>query len=71
MDKINEMGKPTKENILKVVKMLIPHIKSVYHTKMKSKMGGSGLGLAGSGLGLAGAGSDFDSKVLSAVSKAL
>lgn len=71
LDMINAMGKPTKEGILKVVKQLIPHIKAVYHSKMKSRMGGAGLTLAGAGRSFAGAGGDFDSKVLSAVSKAL
>ena len=64
LDMLQKIGKPTKEGLLKIVKMLLPHVKSVFKSKVERKMGGSGLGLAG-------AGSDFDSKVLSAVSKAL
>jgi len=70
LDMLQKIGKPTKEGLLKIVKMLLPHVKSVFKSKVERKMGGSGLGLAGSGLGLAGKG-DFDSKVLSAVSEAL
>ena len=64
LDVINEAssGKPPKEKILGVVKMLIPHVKEVFHAKMEKKMKGSGM--CGRGVG-------FDTKVLQVVKKNL
>ena len=64
LDAINEVssGKPPKEKVLGVVKMLIPHVKEVFHAKMEKKIKGSGM--CGRGVG-------FDAKVLQVVNKNL
>ena len=68
LDVINELssGKPPKEKVLGVVKMLIPHVKEVFHAKMENKIKGSGMcgGMVGRGVG-------FDAKVLQVVNKNL
>lgn len=68
LDVINEArgssGKPPNlQGVLGVVKMLIPHVKEVFHSKMEKKMKGSGQGV-GRGVG-------FDAKVLQVVKKNL
>ena len=65
LDVINETsgGKPPKEKVLGVVKMLIPHVKEAFHAKMKEKIGMSGMGMIGMG--------NFDNKVLAVVKKNL
>ena len=71
LDTINEVssGKPPKEKVLEVVKMLIPHVKEVFHAKMEKKIKGSGMcgGMVGRGVG----GVGFDAKVLQVVNKNL
>jgi hypothetical protein len=62
--KQNSNGKPDKTKILKVAKMLVPHIRKIVHEKIESKIRSS---LPLSGGGLAG----FDSKVLALVKKNL
>jgi hypothetical protein len=64
LDVINEVssGKPSKEKVLGVVKMIIPHVKDVFHAKMEKKMKGSGM---------CGGGDGFDKKVLNVVKKNL
>lgn len=71
LDVINEVssGKPAKEKVLGVVKMLIPHVKEVFHSKMEKKMKGSGIGIIRGGM--VGRGVGFDAKVLSVVKKNL
>ena len=80
LDVINEVssGKPTKEKVLGVVKMLIPHVKEAFHSKMEKKMKGSGLALPGQhgnghcgGMMMIGKGQSFDNKVLEVVKKNL
>ncbi len=79
LDVINEVssGKPTKEKVLGVVKMLIPHVKEAFHSKMEKKMKGSGLALPGQhgnghcGGMMIGKGQSFDNKVLAVVKKNL
>jgi hypothetical protein len=67
LDVINEVssGKPPKEKVLGVVKMLIPHVKEVFHAKMEKKIQGSGIG------GMVGRGVGFDAKVLQVVKENL
>lgn len=71
LDVINEVssGKPPKEKVLGVVKMLIPHVKEVFHSKMKKKMKGGSIGIIRGGM--IGKGAGFDAKVLSVVKKNL
>jgi len=68
LDIINEAssGKPSKEKVLGVVKMLIPHVKEVFHSKMEKKMKGSGMHGSAKMKG-----DGFDAKVLSVVKKNL
>lgn len=67
LDVINETsgGKPPKEKVLGVVKMLIPHVKDAFHAKIKEKIGMPGMGMIGRG------GVGFDAKVLAVVKKNL
>lgn len=71
LDVINEVssGKPPKEKVLGVVKMLIPHVKEVYHSKIEKKIKGSGIGIITGGM--VGRGAGFDAKVLEVVKKNL
>lgn len=71
LDVINEVssGKPPKEKVLGVVKMLIPHVKEVFHAKIEKKMKGSGIGIIRGGM--VGRGAGFDAKVLQVVKKNL
>ena len=63
LDVINEAsgGKPPKEKVMGVVKMLMPHVKKVYDEKVKDKIPNM----------MKGSGGDFDKKVLQVVSKNL
>lgn len=71
LDVINEAssGKPPKEKVLGVVKMLIPHVKEVFHDKIEKKIKGSGIGIIKGGM--VGKGVGFDAKVLEVVKKNL
>ena len=64
LDLIKKSGKPDKNKLVKVAKMLIPHIRHIFHNKLKEKVK-SALPLAGNGL------SGFDEKVLAIVKKNL
>ena len=55
-------GKPPKEKIMGVVKMLIPHVRKVFDEKLKAK-----IGVAGNGLSIAGRGGNVNDKILSIV----
>ena len=63
LDVINEAsgGKPPKEKVMGVVKMLIPHVKKVYDEKVKDKIPDM----------MKGSGEGFENKVLQVVSKNL
>lgn len=70
---LETVANPSKENILEVVKVLIPHVRKAFQSKLESKVkAGSGLSLPGQqgyGIVLAGKGADIDSKILAVVSK--
>lgn len=72
LDVINEVssGKPAKEKVLGVVKMLIPHVKEAFHSKMEKKMKGSGVHIPGSGM-MVGSGVGFNKQVLDVVARNL
>ncbi len=76
---LETVANPSKENILEVVKVLIPHVRKAFQSKLESQVkAGSGLplyigrgislpGQMGYGIILAGKGSDIDSKILAIV----
>ena len=70
---LETVANPSKENILEVVKVLIPHVRKAFQSKLESKVkAGSGLSLPGQqgyGIVVAGKGLDIDSKILAVVSK--
>lgn len=70
---LETVANPSKENILEVVKVLIPHVRKAFQSKLESKVkAGSGLSLPGQqgyGIVVAGKGADIDSKILAVVSK--
>ena len=70
---LETVANPSKENILEVVKVLIPHVRKAFQATLESKVkAGSGLSLPGQrgyGIVLAGRGADIDSKILAVVSK--
>ena len=70
---LETVANPSKENILEVVKVLIPHVRKAFQSKLESKVkAGSGLSLPGQqgyGIVVAGKGADLDSKILAVVSK--
>lgn len=70
---LESVANPSKENILEVVKVLIPHVRKAFQSKLAGKVkAGSGLSLPGQqgyGIVLPGKGLDIDSKILAVVSK--
>ena len=70
---LETVANPSKENILEVVKVLIPHVRKAFQSKLESTVkAGSGLSLPGQqgyGIVVAGKGLDIDSKILAVVSK--
>ena len=61
---LESIADPSKENILSVVRILLPHVKKAFYSKLKSNVK-----TAQVGKGMKGKGNSVDSKILSLVSK--